>query len=203
MVINDFEHHNLAPILRANSLNFLSIREPVYPSLVHYFYSNLSFESNQIRSRVMGNDIDISLQEFAHHLHLSCEGEDIFNLDLHNFVYPDGESALTASTLLHSDDNPGLVRNEEVRRNTLIAQVLAKIVFYNLLLKSREYSHARGSAPLLIYCLLRGIRVNIPKLIISVMTSTVSLSLLGICLLGWSLPISSNNSISTSQMNNL
>ena len=154
VVINDFEHLNLAPILRANSLeNYLSIREPVYPSLVQYFYSNLSFESNQIRSWILGRDIDISLQEFAHHLHLSCEGEDIFNLDLHDFVYPDGESALTASTLLYGDDNPGLVRNEEVKRYTLIAQVLAKIVFYNLLPKSGEYSHARGSTLLLIYCL--------------------------------------------------
>ena len=143
-MINDFEHLNLASILRANSLeNFLSIREPVYPSIVQYFYSNLSFESNQIRSRVLGRDIDISLQEFAHHLHLSCEGEDIYNLDLHDFVYPDGESALTASTLLHGDDNPGLVRNEEVKHYTLIAQVLAKIVFYNILPKSGEYSHAR------------------------------------------------------------
>ena len=54
---------------------------------------------------------------------------------------------------------------------TLTAQVLAKIVFYNLLPKSGEYSHARGSAPLLIYCLLKGIRVNIPKLIIDYMDS--------------------------------
>ena len=54
---------------------------------------------------------------------------------------------------------------------TLTAQVLAKIVFYNLLPKSGEYSHARGSAPLVIYCLLRGIRINIPKLIISYMIS--------------------------------
>jgi len=62
MVLNDFEHLNLAHILRANSLeNFLTIRESVYPSLVLYFYTNLSFESNRIRSRVLGRDIDISL----------------------------------------------------------------------------------------------------------------------------------------------
>ena len=54
---------------------------------------------------------------------------------------------------------------------TLTAQVLAKIVFYNLLPKSVEYSHAQGSAPLLIYCLLKGIRVNIPKFIIDFMLS--------------------------------
>jgi len=54
---------------------------------------------------------------------------------------------------------------------TLTAQVLTKIVFYNLLPKSGEYSHARGSASLLIYCLLKGIRVNIPKLIIDYMAS--------------------------------
>jgi len=130
----------------------------------------------------LGRDIDISLQEFAHHLHLSCEGEDIYNLDLHNFIYPDGESAQTASTLLHGDDNPGLVRNEEVKYYTLTARVLAKIIFYNLLPKSGEYSHARGSVPLIIYCLLRDIRINIPKLIISYMISDHLL------ILNWYLP---------------
>jgi len=58
-----------------------------------------------------------------------------------------------------------------VKYYTLTAQVLAKIVFYNLLPKSGEYNHARGSAPLVIYCLLRGIRINIPMLIINYMTS--------------------------------
>jgi len=54
---------------------------------------------------------------------------------------------------------------------TLTAQVIAKIVFYNLLPKSKEYSHARGSALLLIYCLLKGIRVNILKLIVDFVLS--------------------------------
>ena len=63
--------------------------------------------------------------------------------------------------LFYDDDNPALVRNEEVKYYILTAQLLAKIVFYNLLSKSREYNHARGSAPLLMYCHLKGIRVNI------------------------------------------
>ena len=48
---------------------------------------------------------------------------------------------------------------------TLPTQVLTKIVFYNFLPKLREYNYARGRAPLLIYFLLRDIKVNIPKLI--------------------------------------
>jgi len=52
-----------------------------------------------------------------------------------------------------------------------MAQVLSKIMFYNLLHKSREYSHTRGCALLLIYCLLKDIRVNIPKLIVNYMIS--------------------------------
>ena len=44
-------------------------------------------------------------------------------------------------------------------------------MFYNLLPKSEEYSHAWGFAPLLIYCLLKGIRVNILKLITDYMAS--------------------------------
>ena len=94
---------------------------------------------------------------------------DIYNVDLHDSDYPDGESAHTTSLLLHDDDNPSLVRNEEVKYYTLTAQVLAKIIFYNLMSKSGEYSHARSSSPLLIYCLLKVIRVNIPKLIIDYM----------------------------------
>jgi len=185
VVLNDFEHLNLASILRTSSLEyFVSIREPVYPSLVHYFYSNLSFESNHIRSRVLGRDIDISLQEFAHHLHLSCEGDDIYNLDLHDFVYPDGESSHTASTLLHGDDNPGLVRNEEVKYYTLTAHVLAKIIFYNLLPKSGEYSHARGSVPLIIYCFCEALELSSPNLSSVIWFRIISLSQTGTCLLG-------------------
>jgi len=129
VVLSDFEHLNLANILSTSSLEqFVTMKEPVYSELVHYFYSNLSFQHNHIRSRVMGKDINISLEKFAHLLHLSCEGVDVYNVDLHEFTYPDGEPAHTASILLQDDDNPALVRNEEVKYYTLTAQVLAKIV---------------------------------------------------------------------------
>jgi len=40
-VLSDFEHLNLATILGSSSLeNFVTIKEPVYPALVQYFYSN-------------------------------------------------------------------------------------------------------------------------------------------------------------------
>ena len=119
----------------------------------------------------MGKDINISLDKFTHLLRLSCEGVDIYNVDLNDFEYYDGESALTVSLLLNNDKNRSLVRNEEVKYYTFTVQVLAKIVFYNLLPKLGEYSHARGSTPLLIYCLLKGIRINIPKLIVNSMLS--------------------------------
>ena len=114
---------------------------------MHYFYFNLTFQNNHIRSSVLGKDINISLERFAHLLYLSCEGEDIYNDDNEDLVYPDGESALTTSVLLHNDDNSGLVKNEEVKYYTLTAQALTKIVFYNLLPKLGEYSHARVLLP--------------------------------------------------------
>ena len=91
----------------------------------------------------MGRDIHIFLDKFARLLHLSCEGVDIYNVDLYDFACPDGKSAHTASILLHDDDNPALVRNKEVKYYTLTAQVLTKIVFYNLLPKSGEYSYVK------------------------------------------------------------
>ena len=66
-----------------------------------------------------------------------------------------------------------------MRHNSLISQVLAMIIFYDILSKSGEYSHARDCAPLLIYCLLKGIRVNIPKIHIDFMTSKNLLILSG------------------------
>ena len=109
VVLADFEHLNLANILNTSSLEYLvTIKEPVYPKLVYYFYSNLTFQNNHIRSRVLGKDINISLDRLAYLLHLSCEGVDIYNVDIHDFEYPDGESSLTASLLLHDDDNMSL-----------------------------------------------------------------------------------------------
>ena len=62
VVLADFEHLNLANILNTSSLEYLvTIKEPVYPELIHYFYSYLTFQSNRIRSRVLGKDINISL----------------------------------------------------------------------------------------------------------------------------------------------
>jgi len=81
VVLQDFEHLNIPQILRNNSLDqFLSIRQLVYTFLIPYFYTNLSFEGNRVRSRVLGRDIDISLHEFADLLHLSCEGVDVYSL---------------------------------------------------------------------------------------------------------------------------
>jgi len=122
VVLSDFEHLNIPQILRNNSLDqFMAIREPVYTSLILYFYTNLAYEANRVRTRVLGRDIDIPLDQFADLLHLSCEGVDVYSFDLQDFEYPAGESPFTASTLLHGDDNPGLVRNEEVNKFTLTA----------------------------------------------------------------------------------
>ena len=172
VILKDFEHLHIPRILKRKSLDkFMAIREQVYPSLVHYFYANFIFEGSRIKSRVLGKDIDIPLSQFADILHLSSGGADVYTFDLQDFEYPDGESALTASTLLHGTDNPGLVRNEEVNKFTFTAQVLAKFVFYNILPKSGEYSNARGPVPLIIYCLLKGIKINFPHLIASHMAS--------------------------------
>ena len=63
MVLDDFEHLNLATILSTSSLEeFVKIKEPVYPELIHYFYSNLTFQNNHVRSRVLGKDMNISLE---------------------------------------------------------------------------------------------------------------------------------------------
>ena len=78
IVLADFEHLNLANILNKSSLKYqVTIKEPIHPKLVHYFYYNQTFQNNHIRSRVLGKEINISLDRFAHLLHLSCEGVDI------------------------------------------------------------------------------------------------------------------------------
>ena len=71
-MLADFEHLNLAIILSTSSLEHLvTIKELVYPELVHYFYSNMTFQNNHVRSRVLGKNINFSLDRFAHLLHLS------------------------------------------------------------------------------------------------------------------------------------
>ena len=93
VVFADFEHLNLASILSTSSLEYLiTIKEPVYPELVYYFYSNLTFQKYHVKSRVLDKDINIFLDRFAHLLHLSCEAVDIYNVVLYDFEYPNDES---------------------------------------------------------------------------------------------------------------
>ena len=72
VVLADFEHLNLASILNTSSLEHLvAIKDLVYPELIHYFYSNMTFQNNHVRFRVLDKDINISIDHFAHLLHLS------------------------------------------------------------------------------------------------------------------------------------
>jgi len=81
VVLAEFEHLNLAQILSTSSLEYLvTIKEPVYPELGYYFYYNMSFQDKLIRSKVLGKDINISIDKFAGLLCLSCEGVDIYIL---------------------------------------------------------------------------------------------------------------------------
>ena len=148
VILAGFNHLDLTTIVKTSSLNhFVTIKKQVFPDLVQYFYSNLSFVNNHIKSCVKDVDINISLERYAMIFKLFCDGVEIFYSDLHDFEYLNGENALTVSRLLYDDDNPVLVRNEELNRYMLRAQVLAKIVFHILLPKSGEYSHAQGCAP--------------------------------------------------------
>ena len=66
VVLANFEHLNLPPILITNSLDyFVTIKEQVYSELVQNFYSNLAFQNNRIQSRVKDVDMNITLERFA------------------------------------------------------------------------------------------------------------------------------------------
>jgi len=136
VILSDFDHLDLTAILKTGFLeHFVAIKEEVYPELFQYFYSNLSFVNNHVKSRIKDVDINIFLERFVRIFRLSCDAVEIFFSDLHDFEYLNGESALTPSHLLHDDDNLAFVRNKEVKRYMLRAQILAKIVLYNLLSK--------------------------------------------------------------------
>jgi len=62
VVLADFEHINLAQILNTSSLEYLvTVKEPGHPELAYYFYSNLFFQDNHIRSKVLDKDIISSI----------------------------------------------------------------------------------------------------------------------------------------------
>ena len=54
--------------------------------------------------------ISTSLDKFTRLLRFSCEDVDIYNVDLNDFENHDSEFALTASLLLHNDENMALTR---------------------------------------------------------------------------------------------
>ena len=187
VVISKFRHLNLASILENNSLQyFILIKEQVYPNVVILFYSNLSFEDNVIHSRVGNYEINMPMKVFARILHLSSEGVDIYNHDFGIFwELPCNESSLITSYWLHNSENSALVKNEEVKYFTLISQVLVKIIFYNILPKSGEYSHARGLFYFLSIAFWMALESISPSLSLIVCSLRTIWSRIGIFPLGW------------------
>jgi len=75
VVLTYFDHLDLTSILKTSSLDhFVTIKEQVYPDLVQYFYSNLSFVNNHVKFCVKDMDINIFLECFARSFKLSCDG---------------------------------------------------------------------------------------------------------------------------------
>ena len=90
------------------------------------FYCNLSVVNSITHSRVGKTDLNLHLDVFAKILKLGNVRVDIFEHNLLSFdQYAENESYVSASALLHGNDNPTLIENEEVKHFTLISQILA------------------------------------------------------------------------------
>lgn len=112
----------------------------------------------------------MSSNDFALFLHMPNDGHRIFTDTLCTFTVPSGYSLKTYIQDLYIDGVADLY-NEKVHLFTPQAQVIAKIIFQNLVPKDGEFDRARGCVSILIYCFLAGIPVIIPRLILDQITS--------------------------------
>ena len=72
--------------------------------------------------------------------------------------------------LIQNNDNHRLTLNDKISLLTLPCQSIAKIIMLNILPKSANYGKARGCITLLIYCIMKGLSINLPKLVLDNMT---------------------------------
>jgi hypothetical protein len=165
-VFEDFAEYRIEFLLAKFKLvDLLSLRLPSYPKLMQLFFANLHFQDKFMCSRVYGVDIKMTVKEFASFLDIPATGLKILPYSLRSFKFPEGHSIESLSECLHGMPVQDMY-NEDIHLYTLQAQILAKIIFHNLVPKSGEFNRARGCVPILIYCFIQGIPVNIPRLII-------------------------------------
>ena len=85
----------------------------------------MSFADNVVHSTVGNTNINFHIDVFARILKLPCAGVDIFEHNIQTFdQYPGNESYLSASTLLHDNNNHTFIQNEEVKHFTLVSQIM-------------------------------------------------------------------------------
>jgi hypothetical protein len=166
VVFNDFADHRIEFLLdKFKLVDLLSLHLPSYPKLMQYFFANLHIEGKFLCSRVHGIDIKMSVKDFADFIGIPATGLKILPDSLRSFDFPEGHSIESLSECLHGTPVQDMY-NEDIHLYTLPAQILAKIIFHNLVPKTGEFDRARGCVPILIYCFLQGIPVNIPRLIL-------------------------------------
>ena len=167
VVFSDFGEHLIEHLFdKFKLIEFLSMDLPSYPKLMQVFFANLFIENPTLFSRVCGIDIKMTFTEFANFLGMPLTGLKISPYSLRSFEkYPDGHSLESIDECLHDAPIEDMY-NEDIHLYTLLAQIIAKIIFLNLVPKTGEFDHARGCVPILAYCIMKGIPVNIPILIL-------------------------------------
>jgi hypothetical protein len=156
----DNHHIHLKELFEAQGwVNFLSLRQIQYTTLVKHFYTHFQFEYNIITSYVKGKSISLSQSELASVLQVPRSGT-IQRYTINSWMVFEGYNPLESIRQMCGNPSIEVPIRPKISEPTLESRLIHHIITHNILPRSGSYEYISYLDAFIIWCILNKIKLD-------------------------------------------
>jgi hypothetical protein len=157
----DNHHIHLKELFEAQRwVNFLSLRQTQYTTLVKHFYTHFQFQHNIITSYVKGKSISLSQSELASVLQVPRNGT-IQRYTTNSWMVFKGYNPLESIRQMCGNPSIEVPIRPKISELTLESRLIHHIITHNILPRSCSYEYISYLDAFIIWCILNKVKLDL------------------------------------------
>uniref|UniRef100_A0A2N9H020 Putative plant transposon protein domain-containing protein n=1 Tax=Fagus sylvatica TaxID=28930 RepID=A0A2N9H020_FAGSY len=157
----DNHHIHLKELFEAQGwVNFLSLRQTQYTTLVKHFYTHFEYQYNKITSYVNGKSISLSHSDLASVLQVPCSGT-IQRYTTNSWMQFEGYNPLESIRQMCGNPSIEVPVRPKISELTLESRLIHHIITHNILPRSGSYEYISYLDAFIIWCILNKVKLDL------------------------------------------
>jgi hypothetical protein len=157
----DNHHIHLKELFEAQGwVNFLSLRQTQYTTLVKHFYTHFEYQYNKITSYVNGKSISLSHSDLASVLQVPCS-RTIQRYTTNSWMQFEGYNPLESIRQMCGNPSIEVPVRPKISELTLESRLIHHIITHNILSRSGSYEYISYLDAFIIWCILNKVKLDL------------------------------------------